>query len=91
MCIVGCVESSQSTFQVTGVFCQSAIDSAQNDHATVVQSILANKQMHVNKIRNLFTRFDQQETGVITFAPLAQILDAPVCTSASLRMAKTNM
>ena len=91
MWIVGRVESSPSKFQVTGVFCQSAIDSAQNDHATVVQSILANKQMHVNKIRNLFTRFDQQETGVITFAPLTQILDAPVCTSASLRMAKTNM
>eukprot|EP00434_Breviolum_minutum_P019826 symbB.v1.2.017495.t1/scaffold1358.1/size123611/1 len=62
---------------VTGVFCQSAIDSAQNDHATVVQSILANKQMHVNKIRNLFTRFDQQETGVITFAMLEEKLDAP--------------
>ena len=27
-----------------GVFCQSAIDSAQNDHANVVQSMLANKE-----------------------------------------------
>ena len=28
-----------------GVFCQSAIDSAQNDHANVVQSMLANKEV----------------------------------------------
>ena len=28
----------------SGVFCQSAIDSAQNDHANVVQSMLANKE-----------------------------------------------
>ena len=63
-------------FQVTGVFCQSAIDSAQNDHATVVQSILANKEMHIQKIRKLFSRFDQQETGVITFAMLEEKLDS---------------
>lgn len=63
-------------FQVTGVFCQSAIDSAQNDHATVVQSILANKEMHIQKIRKLFSRFDQQETGVITFAILEEKLDS---------------
>ena len=63
-------------FEVTGVFCQSAIDSAQNDHATVVQSILANKEMHVQKIRKLFSRFDQQETGVITFAMLEEKLDS---------------
>ncbi|CAJ1365402.1 unnamed protein product [Effrenium voratum] len=34
---------------VTGVFCQSAIDSAQNDHANVVHAMLANKEaVHVN-------------------------------------------
>ena len=32
---------------VTGVFCQSAIDSAQNDHAAIVQSILENKDIAV--------------------------------------------
>ena len=37
----------RSKFTLTsrgGVFCQSAIDSAQNDHANVVQSMLANKE-----------------------------------------------
>ena len=32
---------------LTGVFCQSAVESAQNDHANVVQSMLANKEAHV--------------------------------------------
>ena len=60
-----------------GVFCQSAIDSAQNDHATVVQSILANKKAHVEKIQALFSQFDDRETGVITFAMLEEKIDSP--------------
>ena len=35
--------SQQQKFQVTAVFCQTAIDSAQNDHAMMAQSILENK------------------------------------------------
>ncbi|CAJ1459289.1 unnamed protein product [Effrenium voratum] len=35
---------------VTAVFCQSAIESAQNDQFTVVQSILANKEKHLQKV-----------------------------------------
>ncbi|CAE7747591.1 Cacna1c [Symbiodinium sp. CCMP2592] len=62
---------------VTGVFCQSAIDSAQNDHATVVQSILANKKAHVERIQALFSQFDDRETGVITFAMLEEKIDSP--------------
>ncbi|CAE7542485.1 CACNA1E, partial [Symbiodinium sp. CCMP2456] len=52
---------------VTGVFCQSAIDSAQSDHDMVLQSILANKQAHIEKIRYLFSEIDQEDSGVITF------------------------
>ena len=33
--------------QVTGVFCQSAIESAQQDHATVVHAMLENKEARV--------------------------------------------
>eukprot|EP00913_Durusdinium_trenchii_P001241 g1143.t1 len=46
---------------VTGVFCQSAIDSAQSDHDAVLQSILANKQAHIEKIRYLFNEIDAEE------------------------------
>ncbi|CAK9035211.1 Voltage-dependent T-type calcium channel subunit alpha-1H (Voltage-gated calcium channel subunit alpha Cav3.2) [Durusdinium trenchii] len=52
---------------VTGVFCQSAIDSAQSDHDAVLQSILANKQAHIEKIRYLFNEIDAEEVGVITY------------------------
>ena len=36
--------------QVTAVFCQSAIESAQKDHATVVQNMLDNKESHLRKL-----------------------------------------
>ncbi|CAE7661271.1 Cacna1c, partial [Symbiodinium sp. CCMP2456] len=52
---------------VTGVFCQSAIDSAQSDHTMVMQSILANKEAHVEKIRYLFSEIDAEDRGVITY------------------------
>lgn len=52
---------------VTGVFCQSAIDSAQNDQTVVLQSILATKQANIEKIRHLFEKIDVEETGVITY------------------------
>lgn len=52
---------------VTGVFCQSAIDSAQSDHDAVLQSILANKQAHIEKIRYLFNEIDAEDVGVITY------------------------
>ena len=37
------------------VFCQSAIESAQNDHAMVVQSMVDNKAAHLAKIKALFS------------------------------------
>eukprot|EP00435_Cladocopium_sp_Y103_P072654 s87_g40.t3 len=52
---------------VTGVFCQSAIDSAQSDHDAVLQSILANKQAHIEKIKYLFNEIDAEDVGVITY------------------------
>jgi len=62
---------------VTGVFCQSAIDSAQNDHANVVQSMLANKEAHVEKITELFSRLGANKTGVITYGMFEEGLRTP--------------
>ncbi|OLQ08876.1 putative voltage-dependent R-type calcium channel subunit alpha-1E [Symbiodinium microadriaticum] len=53
---------------LTGVFCQSAIESAQNDHANVVQSMLANKEAHVEKIRALFSKLGADRDGIITYS-----------------------
>jgi len=52
---------------LTGVFCQSAIESAQNDHATAIQSMIANKEAHLTKVRALFNQLGTDERSVITF------------------------
>lgn len=52
---------------VTAVFCQSAIESAQKDHATVVQNMLDNKESHLQKLRTLFSKMGAEEAGGITF------------------------
>lgn len=62
---------------VTGVFCQSAIESAQTDHALAVQNILANKEAHLSKIRELFISLAGEEDGVITYAMFEQQVHSP--------------
>jgi len=61
---------------LTAVFCQSAIDGAQNDHASKVHAVLANKQVHLAKIHELFAKFGA-ENGVITFNMFQQKINAP--------------
>ena len=48
------LQNSTRGFQVTGVFCQSAIESAQNDHLTVAQSLIDNREAHIERLRTLF-------------------------------------
>ena len=60
-----------------GVFCQTAIESAQNDHTAVVHSILKNKQAHIQKIRALFNSIGDDETGIITFAMFEEKINSP--------------
>ncbi|CAJ1405750.1 unnamed protein product [Effrenium voratum] len=53
---------------VTAVFCQSAIEGAQNDHITAVQSVLADKEAHLQKVRELFNQLGAGEDAPITFS-----------------------
>mmetsp|Transcript_23564 Transcript_23564/g.54738 ORF Transcript_23564/g.54738 Transcript_23564/m.54738 type:complete len:579 (-) Transcript_23564:257-1993(-) len=53
---------------VTAVFCQSAIESAQNDQVTLMQSMLLNKERHCAKIQELFGRLGADDDGLITLA-----------------------
>jgi len=63
---------------VTAVFCQTAIESAQNDHLALVHSIMENKEAHLEKIRGLFMELGaEQEDSGITFAMLEEKIDAP--------------
>lgn len=51
---------------VTGVFCQSAIESAAHDADMVVHAQLANKKMYVDKVKALFMDIDADNSGFIT-------------------------
>ncbi|CAJ1331417.1 unnamed protein product [Effrenium voratum] len=62
---------------VTGVFCQSAIENAQKDHAAMVQSILENKAQHMDKVKALFSKLGADDTGLITFDMLEAKFDTP--------------
>lgn len=61
---------------ITAVFCESAIESAQNDQFTVVQSILANKESHLEKVRTLFLRLGAADNGFITFQMLEESINS---------------
>lgn len=62
---------------VTAVFCQTAVESAQNDHASMVHSVLKNKQAHLDKLRQLFNELGDDTTGVITFKMLESKMNSP--------------
>jgi len=63
---------------VTAVFCQKAMDNAQNDHVAVVQSMLANKEAHLKKMSALFSQLGADEDGgVITFAMFEEQINNP--------------
>eukprot|EP00930_Biecheleria_cincta_P072462 TRINITY_DN59855_c0_g1_i1.p1 TRINITY_DN59855_c0_g1~~TRINITY_DN59855_c0_g1_i1.p1 ORF type:complete len:646 (-),score=99.99 TRINITY_DN59855_c0_g1_i1:112-1989(-) len=62
---------------VTGVFCQSAIESAQSDHDMIMSSIIANKDAHVAKVRSLFKDLDADNSGFISLVELEQNITKP--------------
>eukprot|EP00434_Breviolum_minutum_P011077 symbB.v1.2.009774.t1/scaffold630.1/size178988/3 len=62
---------------VTAVFCQTAVESAQNDHASMVHSVLKHKQAHLDKLRQLFQTLGDEATGVITFKMLEEKMNTP--------------
>jgi len=53
---------------VTGVFCQSALESAALDQDLMVQAQLAEKERYVSKAQQLFKDIDGEEQGILTYA-----------------------
>jgi len=51
---------------ITGVFCQSAIDSAAHDQELVAQAMLENRQLYADKLKQIFADFDESGSGLIT-------------------------
>ncbi|CAK9004452.1 Ankyrin-1 [Durusdinium trenchii] len=62
---------------VTAVFCQSAIEAASNDHATAVQKMVDNKEVHLQKLRALFSELGDESTGAITFGVFEEKMRSP--------------
>lgn len=59
---------------ITGVFCQSAIESAQHDQEMVIQQQIINKNMYTKKIRSLFKDIDEDSSDCITFREFERVL-----------------
>merc|ERR1719443_1298765 len=51
---------------ITGVFCQSAVESAALDKETAIQCQIANKQEYIEDVRELFRTIDSDNSGQIT-------------------------
>jgi len=61
---------------MTGVFCQSAIESAQHDYDMVIQHHLCNKKQYLGKITSIFREIDTGTgtTGEITIEDFERYL-----------------
>ena len=64
--VVEWVPSSKFSFclqVLTAVFCQTAIESAQNDQTTMVQTMLDNKHAILEKLKSLFYEIDADDVA----------------------------
>eukprot|EP00931_Biecheleriopsis_adriatica_P002364 TRINITY_DN10314_c0_g1_i1.p1 TRINITY_DN10314_c0_g1~~TRINITY_DN10314_c0_g1_i1.p1 ORF type:complete len:616 (+),score=102.39 TRINITY_DN10314_c0_g1_i1:30-1850(+) len=53
---------------MTGVFCQTAIESAERDHELILQNVASEKAKYFRAIRRLFDQLDMDSSGGITMA-----------------------
>lgn len=51
---------------VTGVFCQTAIQTAQQNEDLIVQAQMRNKKMYIERIKRMFDEIDSDGSGFIT-------------------------
>merc|ERR1712083_360287 len=51
---------------VTGVFCQSAIESAAHDQEAMLQAFISNKRLYISRFMELFAQIDDDNSGYIT-------------------------
>lgn len=64
---------------VTGVFCQSAIESAQHDRELAIATLMENKEKHTTNIKsqfgNLFAKLDADESGTVSLEEFQEHMD----------------
>ncbi|CAE7203118.1 CATSPER1 [Symbiodinium necroappetens] len=62
---------------MTGVFCQSAMESAEKDHELVLQNVVQEKAKYFRAVRRLFAQLDQNGDGGITAKEFEVALEDP--------------
>lgn len=63
---------------MTGVFCQSAIESAEKDHELNLESVQNEKEKYFRAVRRLFTQLDENSDGGITKKEFERAWSDPV-------------
>eukprot|EP00927_Polykrikos_kofoidii_P038350 TRINITY_DN32697_c0_g1_i1.p1 TRINITY_DN32697_c0_g1~~TRINITY_DN32697_c0_g1_i1.p1 ORF type:complete len:960 (+),score=145.42 TRINITY_DN32697_c0_g1_i1:180-2882(+) len=63
---------------ITGVFCESAIQSAKNDQELVIQEQMLSKKKYVEKLQKLFEDIDDDGSKNITLTELERHLDSEI-------------
>lgn len=61
---------------VTGVFCSSAIETAQSNPELVAHSLVQNREKYIDNLRWLFSKVDDDLSGVITINELDTLLNS---------------
>uniref|UniRef100_A0A7S0FU66 EF-hand domain-containing protein n=1 Tax=Pyrodinium bahamense TaxID=73915 RepID=A0A7S0FU66_9DINO len=62
---------------MTGVFCNSAIESAQRNPDVIAQNLISNRQVYVQNLEKLFTKVDEDANVLITFDEFEKVLTNP--------------
>mmetsp|Transcript_53872 Transcript_53872/g.100929 ORF Transcript_53872/g.100929 Transcript_53872/m.100929 type:complete len:581 (+) Transcript_53872:47-1789(+) len=66
---------------MTGVFCQSAMESAEKDHELVLQNVVQEKAKFFRALRRLFESLDENHDGGITEAEFEAAVNDPAVRS----------
>eukprot|EP00929_Paragymnodinium_shiwhaense_P014095 TRINITY_DN121986_c0_g1_i1.p1 TRINITY_DN121986_c0_g1~~TRINITY_DN121986_c0_g1_i1.p1 ORF type:complete len:988 (+),score=247.48 TRINITY_DN121986_c0_g1_i1:172-3135(+) len=62
---------------VTGIFCQSAIESAQHDQEAMVQAFVQNRKLYSTRFEKIFKDMDADNSGFITKEEFANHIGNP--------------
>lgn len=62
---------------VTGVFCHSAIESAQKNPDVIAQALIANQKLYIKNIERLFAQVDEDKSECITYHEFEKVISDP--------------
>lgn len=62
---------------MTGVFCQSAIESAERDHELILQNVAHEKAKYFRAVRRLFNQLDRNGDGGVSIKEFKQAMKDP--------------